>query len=342
MSIDALPNMLGHLVRRWFGSHPMAPAMDLRGLRIVVTGGGAGSIGYVTARTLAQWGATVVVSSRRDATNLADGINLELPPDCGGKVLGYPLDLSSATSVNRFADQMRCYFGDTLDVLINNAGIHLDLLSEWRQPRLTEDGFEIHWRTNYLGTFHLTRRLLPLLQNGAAQSGDARVVNVVSHLHSKGVNRFLFGAPEPYNSWQAYGLSKLALIHHAFEIERRFGNSGVHGYALHPGSIHTNIAHHGLAGHGLLQRTRRSMGFIEKRLLLTPEQGAQTQIFCATQPGIPGGAYYQRCAPADASEETRDSAVARELWERSDQWFRGLMMSSDVSDTRKDTAVPHA
>ena len=103
---------------------------------------------------------------------------------------------------------------------------------------LAEDGREIHWRTNYLGAFHLTWALLPLLQRSGLESGDARVVNVTSGLHDRVGNEDL----PLYHSWDAYGLSKLAMIHMACEIERRFGETyNLHAVALHPGVVMTNL-----------------------------------------------------------------------------------------------------
>ena len=107
-------------------------------------------------------------------------------------------------------------------MLINNAGILRDVLWRWRKPRFSADGFEIHWRTNYLGTFHLTRLLLPMLRESGRKSGDARVINVSSHQHDKGRNDRLFQDSGRYDSWTAYGQSKLALIHHSFELQRRY------------------------------------------------------------------------------------------------------------------------
>ena len=46
-----------------------------------------------------------------------------------------------------------------------------NILNPRVRPPLSEDGFEIHWRTNYLGTFHLTSLLLPLLKQGGLESG---------------------------------------------------------------------------------------------------------------------------------------------------------------------------
>ena len=61
-------------------------------------------------------------------------------------------------------------------------------------------------------------------------------------LHARGRNEGLDGDLSPYDSWSAYGTSKLALVHEAHEIERRYGARGLHGYSLHPGSVHTKIA----------------------------------------------------------------------------------------------------
>jgi NAD(P)-dependent dehydrogenase (short-subunit alcohol dehydrogenase family) len=203
--------------------------------------------------------------------------------------------------------------------------VHLDLLSQWKQPHLTEDGFEIHWRTNYLGTLHLTHRLLPLLQATAQTTGDARVVNVASMLHTRATNAMLFAPLQPYNSWTAYGRSKLALVHATFEMQRRYAlASKVQAYCLHPGAVFTRIADKGLAGNPLIESLRRALSPVEAFFLLTPEEGAQTQIHCATQPGLAGGRYYEKCRPGAASPEAQDVQTAARLRNETEAWVRGL------------------
>lgn len=326
MNLEAVPKMTVHLIRRFFSKHPMAKAVNLKGKTIVVTGTAIGSIGYITAKAFASWGADVIVSTRSNTQSVVDALRDDLAGSIGaGNIFGYSLDLSSADSVSSFAEQVIQNHNNRIDVLVNNAGIHLDLLSEWKLPKLTEDNFEIHWRTNYLGAFQLTNLLLPALKNVGNETGDARVVNVVSHLHTKGLNKDFFEQARPYNSWEVYGQSKLALIHMAFEIERKYGAEGVHGYALHPGSIYTNIAHKGLDGHRVLQTIRKSLAFIEKRILLTPEQGAQTQIHCATSVSAMPANYYQRCDMAEPSNEVADAAVADRLWQQTNEWFDVVM-----------------
>lgn len=336
MSMKDFSTMIGHLRRRFFGASPKAPPVNLRGKKIIVTGASPGSIGFETALTLAGWGACVIITTRSNANATADQLRRRLHQQ--GKsadIDSHVLDLADAGSVTHFAQWFQKKHGSQLDVLINNAGIHLDLAGHWKQPQLTPDGFEIHWRTNYLGTQHLTLLLLPLLKQAGRSTGNARIINVASHLHTKGTNAGLFAPIQPFHSWTAYGQSKLGLIHAAFEIQRRYASQGVQGFALHPGSIHTNISDKGLATRPLLRTLRNWFAPLEALVLLTPEQGAQTQILCATAAGLNGGIYYERCAPADCSEELDDLAAARRLWQETEVWVQNLQ-SEQGAGTRKD------
>jgi NAD(P)-dependent dehydrogenase (short-subunit alcohol dehydrogenase family) len=271
----------------------------------VVTGAGSGSLGEATAAQLRALGFRVVTTTR----------------SCAVSADSHPLELAATESVRGFASWLTGAT-DRLDVLVNNAGLHLDLRSKWTEPQLV-DGREIHWRTNYLGTAQLTRLLLPLLLASAEQHGEARVVNVVSKLHARGRNAALFGELTPYDSWAAYGTSKLALVHEAAEIERRYGDRGVHGYSLHPGSVFTHVADRGLETAPVVGRLRRLAAPLERRTLLTPEEGARTTVFCATSPGAVPGGYHARSAPAEASADARDAAVAGRLWDDTTAWSAG-------------------
>jgi len=298
--------------------------MDLQGRNIIVTGASPGSIGFETARMLAEWGASVTVTSRSNPQAVR-GALLARTTNTRPQITAHALDLCQADSVARFADWYRTTHGMRLDALINNAGVHLDLLSQWKEPHLSNDGFELHWRTNYLGTSHLTHLLLPLLQETARQSGGARVVNVVSMLHRKGTNAGLFEGPRPYNSWVAYGLSKLALVHATFEMQRRFADTAkVQAYCLHPGAVFTNIAGKGLAGNRMIETVRNALAPVERFFLLTPEEGAQTQIHCATAPQLMRGLYYEKCRPAAPSAEALDAAVGARMFEETLAWVKTL------------------
>jgi NAD(P)-dependent dehydrogenase (short-subunit alcohol dehydrogenase family) len=274
------------------------------GRTVLVTGATPGSLGHATAVALAAAGDEVVVTARSRVP--------EVVAACGAKA-GSSLDLSSAESVAAFADWFAGEVG-RLDVLVNNAGIHLDLRSQWKEPHLV-DGHEIHWRTNYLGTAHLTHLLLPTL----LASSSPRVVNVVSKLHRRGTNEAVLGGVDPYNSWVAYGTSKLALMHHASELARLHP---VITASLHPWSVDTHIADRGLEGHRVLAGLRRAFAPFERRALLSPQEGAATVLHCATAPSVAG--YYERSATKEPSADALDAAVAAQLWDATATWLHAL------------------
>jgi NAD(P)-dependent dehydrogenase (short-subunit alcohol dehydrogenase family) len=287
-----------------------AAPRDLTGRVVVVTGAGPGSIGLATARILGAWGAEVVVTTRSE------------PVEAG--VLGtggawHPLDLADRASVAEFATWLLDRYADRLDVLVNNAGVHLDLRSTWTEPSLVDD-HEVHWRTNYLGTVQLTRLLLPALLARASVAGEARVVHVVSKLHRRGTNAAMFGGLDPYDSWAAYGTSKLALVHDAAELYRRHGDAGLRAMSLHPGSVYTRIADRGLETSPVLGRLRALAAPLERRILMTPEQGAQTTLHCVADPEVRHG-YFRGCAPEEPSTEALDVVASKRLWDQTEAWL---------------------
>ena len=306
---------------------PMAGRVDMAGRSVIVTGASPGSIAYETARILASWGARVVATGLRNVafteSRLRDDVRKSGAD--ANNIRVHALDLCDADSVAAFATWYRREHDEGLHVLVNNAGIHQNIFAPRRKPPTTEDGFEVHWRTNYLGAFHLTSLLLPCLKQGGLESGDARVVNVSSHLHDRVNNTDLFNGRDDYNSWDAYGLSKLALIHLSFEIDRRFAAEySLRSVALHPGSANTNLTRtempEGMVG-SVLNRTSFALASL---VLLHRTYGAQTVVMCASKSPLQGGRYYERCRVAEASDQSRQESASRELWDRSNDWVRSL------------------
>ncbi len=270
-----------------------APVVDVTGKRIIVTGAAPGSIGGETAWLLKEWGAEVITTNR------------------SGNGVSHALDLGDGDSVRAFASWVLAEHG-TIDVLVNNAGILLDLMRSWKEPRLL-DGYESMWRVNYLGTTHLTQLLLPALAGG-------RVVNVVSTSHLRAKNAGLFGPDGDYSSYKAYGQSKLALMHATTELNRR--HPEVEAVSVHPGEVYTGIATAALAEHKLVSRVRGALRPLEQFLFMTATEGAQTQVMLATAPQVERSAYYVRCKPAKPNPEALDATVSARLWDQTQEWLR--------------------
>ena len=316
---------------RLFSRKPMAQRVDMAGRNVIVTGASPNSLGYETARILASWGASVAVTSVRDVELMENSLkdDLRRTGADGNNITAHSVDLSDAGSVSRFATWYDKNHDGKLHVLINNAGIHKNIFKPRIKPPLTKDGFEIHWRTNYLGAFHLTALLLPLLKQGGLESGDARVINVSSHLHDRVNNGNLFNYDKRYHSWDAYGLSKLALIHFSFELDRRFAKRyNLHSVALHPGSVKTNLTHVEVPEEKTGSALHRISSALASLVLQPVTYGAQTTVMCASKSPLQGGRYYYRCSIAESTDESKDAATSKLLWDKSEAWV-GTLMETD-------------
>lgn len=255
---------------------------NLTGRTAVVTGANGG-LGLETARALAKAGAHVVMAARDQtkATAAEHDIRASHP---SASLAVVPLDLGSLASVRSAADTILGAH-DTLDILINNAG--LMALPE----RRTEDGFEMQFGVNHLGHFVLTACLLPSLLRADA----ARVVTVTSTAHHMGMavdptNPHLEGR---YGPWKAYGQSKLANFHFGIGLQRRFAAAGARASSL--------VAHPGLSNTELQATSVRetdggaSQKFfhvLAERTGMVPAVGALPQLRAATDPNAKGGEFY--------------------------------------------------
>ncbi|GGZ56858.1 oxidoreductase [Lysobacter xinjiangensis] len=285
--------------------------IDLSGRRAVVTGGYSG-IGLVTARALAEAGATVIVPARdrrRAEAALAGTAGIEVED----------MDLTDPASIAAFARRLR-QRAVPVSILINSAGVMATPLFRDAQ------GHEGQFATNHLGHYRLTCGLWPLLTEEGA-----RVVAVSSRGHQiAGVDfddiDFL---TRSYDKWTAYGQSKTANALFALGLDRRGAAHGVRAFSLHPGQILTDLARHlsaeEIAGFGALDAEGRPI-VDPSRGMKTVEQGAATGLWCATSPALrgSGGVYCEDCdiAPVNTGELGRrgvarwacDAGLAERLW----------------------------
>jgi gluconate 5-dehydrogenase len=92
---------------------------DISGKVVMITGSSRG-LGFVFARGFAESGATVAVNGTHpDTVQQA----VEEIRQRGGRVAGFPFDVTDAEQVARSVTQIEAELGP-IDVLINNAGIH--------------------------------------------------------------------------------------------------------------------------------------------------------------------------------------------------------------------------
>jgi NAD(P)-dependent dehydrogenase (short-subunit alcohol dehydrogenase family) len=258
--------------------------------RIALVTGGTSGIGLVTAKELKRQGFRVVITARNPAR--AEG---------GLEVL--ECDFSSLDSVRAAAAEYRRRY-DRLHVLVNNAG--------GINPKrvLSKDGIELTFQVNHLGYFLLTNLLLDVLQ----ASRPARVVSVSSEASRFGtIDLDDLEAKRRYFSFRQYSNTKLMNAAFALELAERLKGAGVTSNAVHPGMIGSNFGH---------VRGWFGVGFsLIKPLMLTPEEGAQTQIWLATSREVEGvtGGYFIRKKQVRPPKLARHPDVRRRLWEASEK-----------------------
>ena len=188
--------------------------------RILVTGASDG-LGRALAESLADRGHELVLHGR-DPQRLA-----AVAEKTGGVALR--ADLADLAQVRGLARAVADRY-DTLDVLVNNAGVGF---GEPGAPReLSADGNELRFAVNYLAPAPLSRLLLPLLR----RAGAARIVNVASiGQHDVDLDDLMF--ERGYDGVAAYRRAKLALIADTFDLAEELAGTGVTVNALHPATL---------------------------------------------------------------------------------------------------------
>lgn len=137
-----------------------------------------------------------------------------------------PLDVSDMASVTRAASAVADQV-DSLDLLINNAGINPDkeIVLEELDIDLSRQAIEV----NALGPLRVTQQFLSLLDKGTLK----RIVNVSSEAGSI-TNCYR-------TSWYGYGMSKAALNMQTRILQNYLGQRGFTVMCVHPGWMRSGM-----------------------------------------------------------------------------------------------------
>lgn len=266
----------------------------LEGKLALVTGGNGG-IGFETCRGLLERGAEVVMACRDSDRAARACERLEDAADAAGRIEALPLDLADLDSVAGAADLLlQRLDGRALDILIANAGI-------WpRSYSTSAQGYEVAFGVNVLGHSLLIRRLLE------AMPSDGRLIVLTGDIYvltSDCTPDFTYRGA--FGGMLAYCRSKLGDLWLVEELHRRYPNLAV--FAVHPGVVDSNLGRSGA-------KEGKSGG----GPLIDCAAGAQTSLYCATQPDLVRGGYYHNTLgrmELDPSDPARDRDKALALWE---------------------------
>jgi NAD(P)-dependent dehydrogenase (short-subunit alcohol dehydrogenase family) len=193
----------------------------LEGRIILVTGAGRG-IGAAAARTLAAYGARVILLGRTEAR--LNRLRDELTASGALPSLVVPLDLATARQADydRLAASLEDSHG-RLDGLLHNASL---LGPRVPVRELDAEAFDAVMQVNVGAVFRLTRALLPLLQ----RSADASIVFTSSSVGRKG-----------RAGWGAYAVSKFATEGLMQVLADELGESAIRANSVNPGATRTDM-----------------------------------------------------------------------------------------------------
>jgi NAD(P)-dependent dehydrogenase (short-subunit alcohol dehydrogenase family) len=283
---------------------------DQTGRTAVITGANTG-LGYETAAALAAKGANVVLAVRNldKGKDAARGIEQSTP---GAQVTLQQLDLTSLDSINAAARELRDKY-DTIDLLINNAGVM------WTPKSTTKDGFELQFGTNHLGHFAFTGLLLDLL----LPAEGSRIVTVSSQGHRirAAIHFDDLQWERSYSRVGAYGQAKLANLLFTYELQRRLIGKKTIAVAAHPGGSKSELTRN-------LRRPLSTAIKVVEPLLQAADMGALPTLRAATDPSVLGGQYYgpdgfaeQRGYPkiVASSDQSHDVDTQQRLWTVSEE-----------------------
>ncbi len=299
-------------------SHLKLKSDDSKMKNVVITGANSG-IGFQSALHFAKKGDRVIMACRSlDKAEKAQADILAQVPDA--QIVIIRLDVSSLASVREFAEEFARQVGE-LALLINNAGIVAIPMER------NSNGHEMQLATNYLGTFALSGLLLP----NFAKDKPGRIVNVGSLAHRFGKLNIanLNWEVVEYDMWKSYANSKVAVMSHTLELNRRLQENGSNIIAVgaHPGFANTNINQNSPA---LAKRKESTSWFSKKMQELVPsaEAAAQPIILAAESETVKGGDYYGprgfleiggKPGKAKIKKVAKDAVLAKELWTATEQ-----------------------
>ena len=191
--------------------------MNLSARVAIVTGSGQG-IGREIALTLAEHGASVVISDINATT--ANEVAAEIVAK-NGKSMAITADVTAQEEVASLVDQTVSSFGQ-IDILVNNAGIARDTLL----MRMSSTDWDQVLATNLKGAFLCTQAVVRHM----IRQRWGRIINIASVVGLIG------------NSGQAnYAAAKAGLIGLTKTAARELAARGVTANAIAPGFIDTEM-----------------------------------------------------------------------------------------------------
>jgi NAD(P)-dependent dehydrogenase (short-subunit alcohol dehydrogenase family) len=230
---------------------------DLTGKVAIVTGGSRG-IGEAIAMALAEFGAKVVLSSRK-----IEGLNAvkDKIEAAGGEAMCIPAHMGKIESLQSIIDGTLDAYGQ-LDILVNSAatnpifGMIMDTADEGAWDKIMD--------VNVKGVFFLTKAAAKVM----LAKGKGSIINVSSEAAVK---------PTPFLGIYSVSKAALDMVTKSFALE--LGGQGIRVNGIAPGLVKTHFSQ-ALWSNDMIKQTAESK--IPRGSMGQPEEIAGLAVFLAS------------------------------------------------------------
>jgi 3-oxoacyl-[acyl-carrier protein] reductase len=191
----------------------------LEGKNAIVTGARRG-IGRAVTEVFARNGANVwafVRSHDDEFEEYADGLS----SDCGVWVKPVSLEMTDADAM-KSAIQAIMKEKQRIDVLVNNAGVILNMLYLMTTGKKLREQFDVNYFAPYIFTQSVAKLMI--------RNGGGSIINIAS-----------IAAMDGNSGQTAYGASKAAVIATTKSIASELGASGIRANCVAPGIVETDM-----------------------------------------------------------------------------------------------------
>jgi NAD(P)-dependent dehydrogenase (short-subunit alcohol dehydrogenase family) len=137
--------------------------------KVILITGAAQGIGAAFADGLANCGSKVMICDKLDGQSLVDNIVKQ-----GGEALFFNMDVTNEEQVGITVKEIISRY-NRIDVLVNNAAIWGDI-EQKNWEKITIDEWELVLRVNIIGTFIVSRTVVPFMKN----RGQGKIINIGS------------------------------------------------------------------------------------------------------------------------------------------------------------------
>ena len=194
-------------------------AYDLAGRNALVTGSTKG-IGLAIVKAMAEHGASVVVSSRKQ--DVCESVAKEIR-DTGGKAIVIPCNVGHKAQLQNLVDQTVAQLGG-IDIVVANAGVNLYV---GPSAGASDEVYERVMGTNVRSNFWLSNMVCPHL--AARGGGSFTIISSIAGTLSSG-------------TLGLYSISKAADMALARNIAVEWGHANIRANAIAPGLVRTDFA----------------------------------------------------------------------------------------------------